>query len=137
MKKLAAIRIDVASCAHGEGVLTHPSPDSRDRIGNLVSRQHTDCLNMVNKVAALPMRPESTGRKARNMDEVLKIVRLLTTKNPYPAQFFAARRAAFQHMTTRGVVNAAKDFASHSVARQVTSDLCLTFGRPSLSNKAT
>jgi len=64
MKKLAAIRIDIASCAQGEGVLTHPSPDSRDRKGNLVSRQHTDCLNMVNKVAALPMRPESTGHKS-------------------------------------------------------------------------
>jgi hypothetical protein len=137
MKKLAAIRIDVASCAQGEGVLTHPSPDSRDHKGNLVSRQHTDCLNMVNKVAALPMRPESTGHKARNSDEVLKTVRLLTTKNPFSAQFFAARRDAFQHIATRGVVNAAKDFASHSVARQVTSDLCLTFGRPALSNKAT
>ena len=137
MKKLAAIRIDVASCAQGEGVLTHPSPDSRDRKGNLVSRQRTDCLNMVNKVAALPMRPESTGHKARNSDEVLKIVRLLTTKNLLSAQFIAARRVAFEHITTRGAANAAKDFASHSVARQVTSDLCLTFGRPALSNKVT
>ena len=110
MKKLAAIRIDIASCAQGEGVLTHPSPDSQDRKGNLVSRQHTDCLNMVYKVAALPMRPESTGHKARNSGEVLKIVRLLTTKNPFSAQFFAARRVAFQHIATRGVANAAKDF---------------------------
>jgi hypothetical protein len=67
----------------------------------------------------------------------LKIVRLLTTKNPFSARFFAARRIAFEHATTGRVGNATKDFASHSVARQMASDLCLTFGRSALSNKAT
>jgi len=47
-------------------MLIHPSPDSQDRKGNLVSRQRIDCLHMVKKVAALPMRPESTGHKSTN-----------------------------------------------------------------------
>ena len=83
-------------------MLIHPSPDSQDRKGNLVSRQHTDCLNMSKKwplyrcVLCLPV------IKARNSVEVLKSVRLLTTKNPLSARFFVARRIAFVACTRKG-----------------------------------
>jgi len=81
---------------------THPSPDSQDRKGNLVSRQRTDCLNMSKKwplyrcVLCLPV------IKTRNNVEVLKSVRPLTTKNPLSARFFVARRIAFVACARKG-----------------------------------
>jgi len=88
--------------AVGEGMLIHPSPDSQDRKGNLVSRRHFDCLNMSKKwplyrcVLSLPV------IKARNSDGVLKSVRLLTTKNPLSARFFVALRIAFVACARKG-----------------------------------
>src|SRR5262245_7039614 len=83
-------------------MLIHLSPDSQDRKGNLVSRQHTDCLHMVKKwplyrcVLCLPV------IKARNSDEVLKSVRPLATKNPLSARFYVGLRIAFGACVHKG-----------------------------------
>jgi hypothetical protein len=119
MNRFVAIRIQIACCAQGEGALTHLSRTCQYRKGNLVSRRHTDCLDLdYGRSTECVLSPLNIRARDNDNNEAEQILCLLIRKKLLMAQVFTMRRIAFVA-------------CSHTGCGYMPQKICATFQRRS------